>query len=54
MLGKKEDEGHLEFHSKLIPPYLRRAKDVAELIPWLYLRGVSTNDTACYAELVKG
>ena len=44
VLGQKEDEGHLEFRSKLIPPYLRRAKDVEELIPWLYLRGVSTND----------
>lgn len=32
------------FHSKLIPPYLRRAKSVEELLPWLYLKGVSTGD----------
>lgn len=39
-----EDQGHLELRSRLTPPYLRRAKDVEELIPWLYVRGVSTND----------
>ena len=37
------DEG-LKFESKLIPPYLRKTKSVEELIPWLYLRGISTND----------
>jgi len=39
-----EGEGHLRFRSKLIPPYLRKAKDIEDLIPWLYLRGISTND----------
>lgn len=34
----------LRFHSKLVPPYLRRAKSVEELLPWLYLRGISTGD----------
>ena len=32
------------FVSKILPPYLRKAKCVEELIPWLYLRGVSTGD----------
>ena len=32
------------FHSKLLPPYLRRTKAIEELIPWLYLKGVSTGD----------
>jgi len=32
------------FESKLLPPYLRRAKSVDELIPWLYLKGISTGD----------
>jgi transposase-like protein len=27
-----------------LPPYLRRSKAIDELIPWLYLRGVSTGD----------
>jgi len=30
------------FTSKLLPPYLRRTKSVEELIPWLYLKGIST------------
>lgn len=35
---------NVQFRSKLIPPYLRRAKNVEELLPWLYLRGISTGD----------
>jgi len=30
------------FTSKILPPYLRRAKSIEELIPWLYLKGIST------------
>lgn len=32
------------FHSNLLPPYLRRSKSIEELLPWLYLKGVSTGD----------
>jgi transposase-like protein len=32
------------FHSKILPPYLRKAKSIEELIPWLYLKGISTGD----------
>jgi putative transposase len=32
------------FSSKILPPYLRKTKSVEELIPWLYLKGVSTGD----------
>jgi len=32
------------FSSKILPPYLRKAKSVEELIPWLYLKGISTGD----------
>lgn len=32
------------FTSSLLPPYLRRSKAIDELIPWLYLKGVSTGD----------
>lgn len=32
------------FASKLLPPYLRKAKSVEELIPYLYLKGISTGD----------
>lgn len=33
-----------KFSSKILPPYLRRTKAIEELIPWLYLKGISTND----------
>ncbi len=32
------------FNSSLLPPYLKRARSVEELIPWLYLKGISTGD----------
>jgi len=32
------------FRSKILPPYLRKTKSVEELIPWLYLKGISTGD----------
>lgn len=34
----------IRFNSALLPPYLKRAKSVEELLPWLYLRGISTGD----------
>ena len=39
-----EDGERMRFESKLLPPYLRRTKNVEELIPWLYLKGISTGD----------
>lgn len=32
----------VKFNSSLLPPYLRRTKNIEELIPWLYLKGIST------------
>lgn len=32
------------FTSAILPPYLRRTKSIEELIPWLYLKGISTGD----------
>jgi len=32
------------FSSKILPPYLRKTKAIEELIPWLYLKGISTGD----------
>ena len=32
------------FCSSILPPYLRKTKALEELIPWLYLKGVSTGD----------
>jgi putative transposase len=32
------------FNSKILPPYLRKTKSIEELLPWLYLKGISTGD----------
>jgi len=32
------------FTSKILPPYLRKTKVIEELVPWLYLKGISSND----------
>ena len=32
------------FTSGILPPYLRKSRSIEELIPWLYLKGVSTGD----------
>ena len=43
----------IRFNSSLLPPYLRKTRSMEELIPWLYLKGVSTNDfTEALAALV--
>jgi transposase-like protein len=36
--------GRICFTSAILPPYLRRAKSVEELLPWLYLKGISSGD----------
>jgi len=42
--GRNEDGSKIRFRSALVPPYLRKAKSVEELLPWLYLKGISTGD----------
>jgi len=34
------------FHSSLVPPYVRRTKTLDAVLPWLYLKGVSTGQMA--------
>jgi putative transposase len=34
----------IRFHSSILPPYMRRSRSLEELLPWLYLKGVSTGD----------
>jgi len=42
---RRDEQGQrLRFTSQILPPYLRRTKSLNELIPWLYLRGISTGD----------
>jgi transposase-like protein len=42
---RRDEQGRkLRFTSKILPPYLRKTKSMEELIPWLYLKGISTGD----------
>ena len=42
----RDRAGQLRFSSAILPPYLRRTKTLEELLPWLYLKGLSTGDFA--------
>ena len=39
-----EEGNRIRFTSKILPPYLRKTKAIEELVPWLYLKGISTSD----------
>ncbi len=42
---RRDTQGHRQrFTSHILPPYLRRSPKVAEVLPILYLRGLSTGD----------
>jgi putative transposase len=44
VLDRRPSEHKEIFRPSVLPPYLRRTKTIDELIPWLYLKGVSTGD----------
>ena len=44
VLDRRPKDAAEPFSSKVLPPYLRKTKSVEELIPWLYLKGISTGD----------
>ena len=37
-------QGEIKFSSSILPRYLRRSRSLEELLPWLYLKGLSTGD----------
>lgn len=41
---KRSSTEREEFSSRILPKYLRKTRAMEELIPWLYLKGISTND----------
>jgi len=43
---RRVDENGVRFRftSKILPPYLRKTKTVEDLVPWLYLKGISTGE----------
>ena len=49
-----EKVGESRFKSSLVPPYLRRTKNIEELVPVLYLKGISTGDFTEALEKILG
>lgn len=50
-----DDRGErIRFESRILPPYLRRTKHVEELVPWLYLKGISTSDFSEFLQKLTG
>jgi putative transposase len=41
---KRASEEREIFSSSILPKYLRKTKSIEGLVPWLYLKGISTND----------
>jgi transposase-like protein len=42
---RRDEEGErIRFTSQILPLYLRKTKAIEELVPWLYLKGISTSD----------
>ena len=41
---KRSGSEREDFTPGILPRYLRKTKSIEELIPWLYLKGISTND----------
>jgi transposase-like protein len=49
-----EAQNEPRFKSSLVPPYLRRTKNIDELLPVLYLKGISTGDFSEALESILG
>jgi transposase-like protein len=41
---RRPGETRETFRSAILPPYLRKTKALEDLLPWLYLKGISTGD----------
>jgi putative transposase len=42
--GAGAPEPKIRFTSAILPKYLRRTRSIEELLPWLYLKGISSGD----------
>lgn len=51
---RKPGDDKIIFTPSILPRYLRKAKSVEELLPWLYLKGVSTGDFTAALEALRG
>ncbi len=41
---QSNQKSDIQFSSKILPKYLRKTRELDDLIPFLYLKGISTND----------
>ena len=42
------------FHSALVPPYVRKSQSIEAVLPWLYLKGISTGEMASALKVLVG
>ena len=43
-MGRRHADARIRFTSAILPRYLRRTRSLEELLPWLYLKGISSGD----------
>jgi transposase-like protein len=41
---RQKEAEKIRFHSSIVPVYLKKTRSIEALIPWLYLKGISTGD----------
>lgn len=41
---RQKEAEKIRFHSAIVPVYLKKTRSIETLIPWLYLKGISTGD----------
>ena len=44
----------VQFHSALVPPYVRKSRSLETALPWLYLKGISTGEMQAALEALVG
>ena len=44
----------VQFHSALVPPYVRKSRSLETALPWLYLKGISTGEMQAALEVLVG
>lgn len=51
---RNNSDKDIRFHSALLPPYLKRTKSIESLLPWLYLKGISTGEMGSAVKAILG
>lgn len=51
---RSRTDERVAFHSRLVPPYVRRSRTLDAALPWLYLKGISTGQMQEALEVLVG